>query len=192
MADSATRVEVFGTPALMKKLNALKGFLQSPAFRSVLEDTGQNYVDLAKRAAPVSRSPGATGLVAGGALRGSINYAIQNFGTNFVTVQVGAGGPGARYAMYVEFGTEPSMRVPINKRFMHWIEDGAGRTVNFPWVPGATYPQGGGWNDKFRSFVWHPGTRAQPFFFQHLPIVTDRLMRALARTINSEFARQNT
>lgn len=191
MADSAVEVVLIGSQELMKKIEYFGNFLSSIEFRSILEDAGQLYVDLAKQAAPISRNPGATGLTAGGALRGSINYTVENFGSDAAQVRVGAGGPGARYAMYVEFGTEPSMRVPINKTVMHWVEDGAGRTVQFPWVAGAKYPAGGGWTDKFRQFVWHPGTRAQPFFFQQMPIVADRLTMAIQRAIETRIANDN-
>lgn len=182
-------VKVFGSEALMKKLRALENFFGSDSFKGILEDVGQAYVNLAKADAPISRSPGATGLVAGGQLRNSINYAVEEFGTPMVTLRIGAGGPGARYAQYVEEGTKDSIRMAVNRKSMFWMEDGAGRTVNIPWV--GPPPSGSGWSTHFRKVVWHPGTRAQPFFFKHAERISTRLMLAIQRTINAEFAKQN-
>lgn len=185
-------VFIFGTEKLMAKFRQLEGFLQSPDFYGLLQDAGQAYVNLAKKAAPISASPSSTGngkLVRGGALRSSIHHTVEQFGTPNVRVRIGAGGPGARYARYVEQGTKPSARVPVNKQWMFWMEDGAGRTVNTPWFR-SKGAMADGWTAHFRKFVWHPGTRAQPFFFKQMPIVTQRFMSALTRLINQKFREQ--
>jgi HK97 gp10 family phage protein len=189
MAD-AVIVKVFGSEELMQKLHALGNFFEGDTFRGILEDAGQAYVNLAKAEAPISRSPGATGLVSGGALRNSINYQVEEFGTPQVTLRIGAGGPGAGYAQYVEEGTRDSIRMAINRKVMFWMEDGAGRTVNVPWTNGA--PTGTGWTAHYRKVVWHPGTRAQPFFFKHAENISTRLMMAITRAINSEFNKLGT
>lgn len=188
MADAVV-VKVFGSEELMLKLRSLSNFFGGDTFKGILMDAGQAYVNLAKADAPISRSPGATGLVAGGALRGSINYRIEEFGTPNVTLRVGAGGPGAGYAQYVEEGTRDSVRMAINKKTMFWMEDGAGRTVNVPWS--GSPPAGSGWTSHFRKVVWHPGTRAQPFFFKHADNISGRLIMAITRAINAEFAANN-
>ncbi len=187
MADSF-EMKLFGSDELMAKLQALQGYFQGDVFKGVLNDAGQMYVNLAKRDAPISKSPGATGLVAGGSLRNSINYQVQEFGTPNVTLRVGAGGPGARYASYVEEGTRDSIRVAVNARMMHWVEDGVGRTVNIPFTGRGGAPSG--WVDVYAAQVWHPGTRPQPFFFKHADNVANRLIMAIQRTINAEFAKQ--
>ncbi len=179
----AVVIKVFGSDELMIKLRTLTNFFQSEGFRGVLEDAGQAYVDLAKREVPVSRSPGATGLVAGGALRNSINYRVAEFGTPGVRLEVGAGGPGARYASYVEEGTKDSIRMAINKQVMFWQEDGAGRTINQPF----TGVKGSGWSNHYRKIVWHPGTRPQPFFFKHADKIAQRLIAAISREITRQF-----
>jgi len=188
MADT-TVVQIYGNQELIKKMEYLGGFISSPRFRAVLNDAGQYYVDRAKASAPISRNPGSRGLIAGGALRSSINYDIQNFGTYAVTLRVGAGGPGARYASYVEFGTEPHGPIlPVRAQAMHWMEDGAGRSVNFNVYKGRTTPKN--WSDVFaKSITQHPGTRAQPFFFEHLQPTVDRLMMALQRVLTEQMNR---
>lgn len=187
MAD-AVIVKVFGSEELMAKLRAIGNFFGGDTFQGILNDAGQAYVNYAKADAPISRSPGATGLVAGGQLRNSINYRITEFGTPKVTLEVGAGGPGAGYAQYVEEGTRDSVRMAVNKKTMFWMEDGAGRTVNIPWV--GPPPAGSGWTSHFRKVVWHPGTRAQPFFFKHANNISNRLIMAIQRAINAEFNAQ--
>jgi hypothetical protein len=176
-----------GGPALLAKLKAMSGFLSSPQFRALLEDAGQSYVNYAKADCPISKNPGATGLVNGGALRGSIRYAVNNFGTDGVNVTINAGGANAPYAPAVEFGATSSMRVAVNRQVMFWVEDGAGRKVQNPWSTGAFAPgvmQAKGWNAKYRHIVWHPGTRPQPFFFKQVPRVINKFFAALKASIN--------
>lgn len=181
----------FGTPEIMRKLRDLSGYFNSVGFRAVLEDTGMAYVNLAKADAPISRNPGSTGLVAGGALRASIYHTVNNFGTLDVNVTIKAGGPMAPYAPHVEFGTAPSMRIPINKQVMFWMEDSAGRKVQVPWhlMGGQAGLSAKGYMAKFRQIVWHPGTRAQPFFFKQVPIILPRLMNALSTSIRQQWNR---
>lgn len=196
-------INVSGYGDIASKIARLSNFYRSPALRAVLEDAGQAYVNLAKTDAPISRNPGVSynqfgtigaSMVAGGGLRNSIEHAINNFGSTEVTLRIKAGGPSAPYAPHVEFGTTESMRIAVRKQVMFWMEDGEGRKVQFPWnlMAGQAALRSQGYMAKFRQIVWHPGTRAQPFFFKQLPIVFPRLINALVRAINAEWSARNT
>src|SRR5574339_309877 len=185
----AVRIIIIGHDELLRKLQGLSGFLSSSGFRAILEDTGSFFVDLAKKDAPVSKNPGAKGLVAGAGLRSSIRYQVLNFGTPEVRISVKAGGPNAPYAPYVEFGTKDSMRIAINRQTMFWMEDGAGRKLQTPWrlMGGMAAVNAKGYMAKFRQIVWHPGTRAQPFFYKQLPIIMPKLLLAMKKELETKW-----
>lgn len=166
-------VVLFGTPNLIEKLNVLKDFSKSPRFRAALEDAGQAYVLLAREKAPkASRT-----------LVSSIGHEIRNFGTPEVQLRIGFDNRASRWARHVEFGTGPSSRVPRTKKYMHWFTDGpGGKTIQEPWgMRGQN-----GYTSNFAKWVMHPGTKAQPFFLEHLPNIRNRLIRALHRIMNEE------
>jgi hypothetical protein len=90
-----------------------------------------------KRVAPVDE----------GRLKASIICDVR--GSNIVVAMVD-------YALYVEFGTQPHIIRPVNKKALHWKSGKA---------------------DVFATEVHHPGTEPQPFirntFYHKLkPIVT--------------------
>ena len=165
------QVKVFGTPQIMAKLDAIKGFSSSPQFRAILEDTGEAYVLLARQAAPKETRT----------LAASINKTIENFGTPRPRIRIGIDQRASRWAHYVERGSGPSSRIARVKKYMHWFTDGAGgKTIQMPYgMKGQT-----GFTSNFAKWVMHPGTKAQPFFFQHLEKIVNKLRTAIHRSLN--------
>lgn len=167
------QVQVLGTAELMAKLKKLESFMKGPRLLSLCHDAGEAYRLLAYSTAPkASRT-----------LASSIGYTIQNFGTPELQIRVGFDERASRWAQYVEFGSGNSTRYPRLKRWMHWFTDGpGGKTVQEPFgLQGQS-----GYTSHFAKKVNHPGTRPQPFFFQHMPTIREKLIRGLQRLINDE------
>lgn len=167
------RVEVLGTAQLMAKLKKLENFMRSPRLFALCHDAGEAYRLLAYQSAPKASRTLAT----------SIGYEVKNFGTPELQIRVGFDERASRWAQYVEFGSKSSTRYPRLKRWMHWFTDGeSGKTIQEPYgLQGQT-----GYKSHFARKVNHPGTKPQPFFFQHMPNIREKLVRGLQRLINEE------
>ncbi len=178
--SNPTQVILYGTPELMAKLNKLSYFSKSPRMRALLEDAGNAYVLLAQTDVPKQTR----------FLKSSIHHKVIGWNSDNPGVRVGAGGAGSKYAFYVEVGTRPSIRYARNRRFMHWFMEGA-KTLQVPYsarserafaasmVTGTAY-------SVFAKKVKHPGTKPQPFFFKHFPLMATRFMSALARLLDDD------
>ena len=187
----SVEVYVLGDRELLYKLKNLKRFFNSSQFMSITDNAGQEYVSRARWMCPISHNPmWGGGFTPGGNLRNSIAYQVVNFGTTEVKIVMRAGGPNAPYASHVEFGTGESPRYAKNKAAMFWIEDGSGTKVITP--PGLYIPLGlirsKGYMAHIRQRVWHPGTKAQPFFYQQMPIVVPRMMNDMRMAIEQQWA----
>lgn len=170
--NTPVKVEIIGTPELMAKLRKMGGFMRSPRLLALCNDAGEAYRILAYQAAPkASRT-----------LASSIGYVVQNFGTPDLQIRVGFDERASRWAQYVEFGAGPSTRTPRIKRWMHWFTGGDGKTIQEPFgMKGQD-----GYTSHFAKKVNHPGTKAQPFFFKHMPLIRDRLVAGIQKIMQEE------
>jgi hypothetical protein len=167
------QVQVFGTQELMAKLQKLQNFMKSPRLKALCNDAGEAYRLLAYQAAPKDTRT----------LAASIGYLVENFGTPDLKIKIGFDERASRWAQFVEFGSGESTRYPRMKRWMHWFTQGDGKTVQT-----AVYGLDGvgGYKSHFAKKVKHPGTKAQPFFFKHMPTIREKLVRGLQRLIQEE------
>jgi HK97 gp10 family phage protein len=168
MSTPLVQIQVLGTEELIKRLVALGNLHKSPRMRALFEDAGMAYVVLAQQDAPKDTRE----------LKSGIHHRVTGFGTQYIAVRIGVQGPAARYARFVEEGTKPSVRFPRNRRWMHWYQDAAGKTLQIPYglkdVPA-------GARSIFAKKVHHPGTPARPFFFKHMPVIRGRLLAGIDR-----------
>jgi len=165
-------IKVFGTEDLIAKIMKLKGFTASPGFQALMHEAGDAYVMLAMRDVPKQSR----------LLKKSIGYTVTG-GAQNPTLTVGVGNNDVKYASYVEYGTNPSVRTARMKRFMHWFQDGSGKTIQIPTgLKGV--PQGA--MSVFARSVNHPGTPPRPFFFKHFPVIRARFMLELQRLLEAE------
>lgn len=173
------QVRVFGTENLMAKLNTLESFHRSPKLRALLEDGGEAYVILARRDAPKNTRM----LVA------AMHHEVRNFGTPLVQLRIGFDERASRWAQYVEFGSNSSIRRPRLKKYMHWFSAGhGGKTIQQPYgLKGQD-----AYYSNFRRVVRHPGNKAIPFFLKHLPFIRDRLLNGMVRILNEEMNRSGS
>lgn len=181
MGYESIKVEVLGTQELMDKINRVAGFTSSPQFRAILFDAGSAYVALARGSVPTQLFN----------LQNSIDFEIESFGSPQVTLRIGAGSPAVRYAAYVEFGTKPSIRRPIFAKVMSWLVDSAGKTIQIPvgFKGRSGVPKNAG--QIFAHEVHHPGTRPQPFFFQHMPRISGLTVKAIGDALDKILAEQS-
>ncbi len=182
MTEPIFTIQVSGTAELIAKLQQLSYLPKSPRMRALLEDAGNAYVVLAMQDVPKATR----------FLKASINHKVEGWGSDNPGVRIGAGGPGAGYAYYVEVGTRPSVRFARQRRFMHWFMEG-GKTLQVPFGPRGTTAYGvsiasGSAESVFAKKVRHPGTRPQPFFFKQMELIGPRFLEALARLINEDMA----
>lgn len=166
----ALEVQLVGNDQLLAKLTQAQGYLASQRFLALLNDAGQRYVDLAAQSAPKDTR----------FLARSLNYRVEGFGTPQVKLRIGFDQRAQRYAPHVEFGTGASTRFARNRRWMHWFTAGpGGKTVQQPYgLQGQSR-----FSSHFAKVVHHPGTRPQPFFLKHLPIVGNRLAQLIRKQL---------
>ena len=171
------QVRVVGADNLMAKLNTLESFHRSPKLQALLGDAGEAYVILARRDAPKDTRM----LVA------AVHHDIQNFGSPLVKLRIGFDERASRWAQYVEFGSNSSVRRPRLKKYMHWFSAGhGGKTIQQPYgLKGQD-----AYYSNFRKVVRHPGTKPQPFFLKHLPFIRDRLLKGMTRLLEDELNAQ--
>ena len=166
----ALEVRLVGSDRLMAALQRGQGYFASHRFRALLEDAGQTYTLLASQAAPRD-----TRLLAR-----SIHHRVEKFGTPQVLLRIGIDQRAQHYASHVEFGTAASVRFPRNRNWMHWFTNGpGGKTVQQPFgLKGQSR-----FTSYFAKQVRHPGTRPQPYFLKHMPVVGGRLVQMLRKHI---------
>jgi HK97 gp10 family phage protein len=169
------QIEFRGTRELLAKLEALGNFTKSDRLKQILWDAGQKWVERSQAAVPKQTR----------LLKSSIHHRLVNWGTDNPGVEVGVGGPGARYANYVEAGTKPSYRVARRVRWMHWQQVG-GKTLQIPGGMSGT-PVGG--EHIFARRVHHPGTKAQPFFWKFYAPIKTRTLMLIEQALNAELAK---
>lgn len=160
-------VRVFGDKELLQKLDKVANFHSSESLKSILVDASNMLVLLARDKVP-TRSY---------LLHSSIRAYQKDFGTKNPSIVFGAY---VRYAGYVEEPTRPHVINPRVKRFLHWGTKGIrGERVSIPHgiIPPA------GVVEIFRKGVYHPGTKAQPFFNPAIDRVQPRLVLAVKRAL---------
>ena len=154
-------VKLVGDKKVLKTLQGIKGFFRSDELYTVLQDSINRMVFIAGRLAPKGDSR----------LLSQVYGKIVNFGTKNVTVRLQSP---AKYAVNVEFKTDPHKIRPVNKKVLFWTQYS---------TPKNRLAGNAGLVFNFANEVNHPGTKAQPFMRPAVQQVQPLLIRAINRIV---------
>lgn len=169
-------VFVVGANELSQKVQTVKGLLQSNRYRTLLEDTKNVLVALARNDVPRRSS----------LLYNRISGRVEGFGTDQAKIVYGVIGPVeskiATYGAAQEYGAKPHPIYPNRRKVLVWYSKGfRGEKIMAPGL-GVVPPAGA--TKHVRRWVFHPGNPARPYLRPQLGKVRPRFIMALTRLIN--------
>lgn len=171
-------LSVYGTAQLLARLQSLADFWSSTELQTLLEDTKNSLIRLARKAVPKKSR----------LLSRKIDGIVENFGSNNPRVRFGIMNLNeAKYAKYIEEGAPPHSIMPRTKKWLRWTTKGPrGERVSTP--PGIVADPG--LTQVFRKHVFHPGNKPQPFIGPQINIIRPRFLKALARVLQAKLSGQ--